>query len=329
MKVELKVVGGSRAGMVIPITGSQFMIGRAEDCQLKPRSELISRYHCALLTETSYVAVRDLGSKNGVYVNGERIGVEQELKNGDRLAIGPLEFEIVIAAAEPVATDPVADLVARVVASDSITPVQAAPAAPAKPAAAAPATPVQPAPAAPVQAAPAAPAAPVQSAPAAPAQPAPVTPAAPVQPVPAAPAQPAPATPAAPVQPAPAAPAQPAPATPAAPVQPAPVAPAQPAPAAPAQPAPAAPVQPAPAKPAAASGPASDDPDDLADWLLGDDDDASDETQTIQAALEDLDLPYTPQEPKEEKPEEKKPASGPNSSDAAANLLKNFFKGGR
>ena len=275
MKVELKVVSGSRAGMVIPITGSQFMIGRAEDCQLKPRSELISRYHCALLTETSYVAVRDLGSKNGVYVNGERIGVEQELKNGDRLAIGPLEFEIVIAAAEPVATDPVADLVARVVASDSITPVQAAPAAPAKPAAAAPATPVQPAPAAPVQAAPAAPAAPVQPAPAAPAQPAPVTPAAP------------------------------------------------------AQPAPAAPVQPAPAKPAAASGPASDDPDDLADWLLGDDDDASDETQTIQAALEDLDLPYTPQEPKEEKPEEKKPASGPNSSDAAANLLKNFFKGGR
>ena len=291
MKVELKVVGGSRAGMVIPITGSQFMIGRAEDCQLKPRSELISRYHCALLTETSYVAVRDLGSKNGVYVNGERIGVEQELKNGDRLAIGPLEFEIVIAAAEPVATDPVADLVARVVASDSITPVQAAPAAPAKPAAAAPATPVQPAPAAPVQAAPAAS----------------------VQPVPVAPVQAAPAAPAAPVQPAPAAP-----------VQPAPAAPAQPAPAAPV-----APAQPAPAKPAAASGPASDDPDDLADWLLGDDDDASDETQTIQAALEDLDLPYTPQEPKEEKPEEKKPASGPNSSDAAANLLKNFFKGGR
>lgn len=302
MKVELKVVGGSRAGMVIPITGSQFMIGRAEDCQLKPRSELISRYHCALLTETSYVAVRDLGSKNGVYVNGERIGVEQELKNGDRLAIGPLEFEIVIAAAEPVATDPVAELVARVVASDSITPVQAAPAAPAKPAAAAPATPVQPAPAAPVQAAPAAPAAPVQPAPAAPAQPAPATPAAPVQPAPAAPAQPAPT----------------------APVQPAPAAPVQPAPAAPV-----APAQPAPAKPAAASGPASDDPDDLADWLLGDDDDASDETQTIQAALEDLDLPYTPQEPKEEKPEEKKPASGPNSSDAAANLLKNFFKGGR
>ena len=57
----------------------------------------------------------------------------------------------------------------------------------------------------------------------------------------------------------------------------------------------------------------------------------SDETQTLQTSLDDLDLPYTPQEPKveqtEEKPQQK--SSGQSSSDAAANLLKNFFKGGR
>ena len=51
-------------------------------------------------------------------------------------------------------------------------------------------------------------------------------------------------------------------------------------------------------------------------------------------AADALDLPYTPKEPETEAstPEpEKKPASGgmPNTSDAAANLLKNFFKGGR
>ena len=71
---------------------------------------------------------------------------------------------------------------------------------------------------------------------------------------------------------------------------------------------------------------------DLADWLLGDDDADSGvaETQTMQMALNDLDLPYTPKEPEEEKVEEKpKSSGGPNSSDAAANLLKNFFKGGR
>ena len=299
MKVELKVIGGSRSGMVIPITIPQFMIGRAEDCHLKPRSELISRYHCALLVEPSYVAVRDLGSKNGVYVNGERIGVEQELKNGDRLAIGPLEFEVVVVADAPVKTDPVADLVARVVAENTVAPVKPAPVQPvAQPASAQPA--------------PVAPAAPVQpAAQSAPAQPAPVAPAAPVQPV----AQPTPVAPAAPVQPV---------------AQPAPTAPATPA----AQAAPVAPAyKPSPVQPAAPAGATSsaDDKDDLADWLLGDDDDGiSEETQTIQTAVDDLDLPYTPQEPKADAQEEKKPSSsGPSSSDAAANLLKNFFKGGR
>ncbi len=92
MDVQLVVASGSRAGQVIPITGQKFLIGRADDCHLKPRSELISRYHCAIISEEGYVAARDLGSKNGIYCNGERISTEQELKNGDKLSIGPLEF---------------------------------------------------------------------------------------------------------------------------------------------------------------------------------------------------------------------------------------------
>ena len=275
MKLELKVISGSRSGLTIPITIPQFMIGRAEDCQLKPKSELISRYHCAILSEPSYVAVRDLGSKNGVYVNGERIGVEQELKNGDRLAIGPLEFLVVLTSdapkPQPVQPAPapetprenVADVVARIVAQNSAHHVAHHPA-----------------------------------------------------PQPAAPA-PQPAAPA----PQPAAPA-PQPTAPA----PQPAAPA-PQPAAPA-PQPAAPAS-KPAAPAKSSS--GDAEEDLADWLLGDDDDdVSEETATIQTALDDLDLPYTPQQAKAEEPKQEKPRNAvPNSSDAAANLLKNFFKGGR
>ncbi|MDR1962881.1 MAG: FHA domain-containing protein [Planctomycetaceae bacterium] len=92
MDVQLVVASGSKAGQVIPISGPKFIIGRADDCHLKPRSELISRYHCAVISEEGYVAIRDLGSKNGVYLNGERISMEHELKNGDKLSIGPLEF---------------------------------------------------------------------------------------------------------------------------------------------------------------------------------------------------------------------------------------------
>jgi pSer/pThr/pTyr-binding forkhead associated (FHA) protein len=92
MDVQLVVASGSKAGQVIPITAPKFIIGRADDCHLKPRSELISRYHCAVISEDGYVAIRDLGSKNGVYLNGERVSMEHELKNGDKLGVGPLEF---------------------------------------------------------------------------------------------------------------------------------------------------------------------------------------------------------------------------------------------
>ena len=264
MKVELKVVGGSRSGQTIPITIPQFMIGRAEDCHLKPRSELISRYHCAILSEDAYVAVRDLGSKNGVYVNGERIVGERELKNGDHIVIGPLEFEIALSVALKGATKPkvdsISDVVARTVEQNAInvaTTKQAQAASQPTPAPA----PAQPAPAKPVQEAAKAPAS-------------------------------APAT---------AADAGPSPFT---------VAPIN----------------------AAAAASDSDDPSsELADWLLDDDDDESSNAQTVSmAAFEDLDLPYTPkEEEKEETVKEPQKASGPSSSDAAAQLLKNFFKGGR
>jgi len=92
MEIQLVVAGGSKAGQVIPVVGSKFIIGRADDCHLKPRSDLISRYHCAIISEDGYVAIRDLGSKNGVYLNGERVSMENELKNGDKLSVGPLEF---------------------------------------------------------------------------------------------------------------------------------------------------------------------------------------------------------------------------------------------
>src|SRR5262245_19784315 len=95
MEVQLKVLVGSSAGQTIKVPGPKFYIGRSEDCQLRPRSDLISRHHCAIIVEGEYVAVRDFGSKNGTYVNDERVSSERELKPGDHLKVGPLEFEVV------------------------------------------------------------------------------------------------------------------------------------------------------------------------------------------------------------------------------------------
>ena len=94
MDLKLRVLEGKNAGQEISVQGKKFLVGRAEDCHLRPGSDLISRHHCVLLVEEGYIGVRDFGSKNGTYVNEERVVGERELKPGDRLTIGPLRFEI-------------------------------------------------------------------------------------------------------------------------------------------------------------------------------------------------------------------------------------------
>lgn len=92
--LRLKVVEGKHAGKEIAVQGKKFLIGRAEDCQLRPGSDLISRHHCVIMVEEGYIALRDFGSKNGTYINGDRVCGEQELKVGDRVKVGPLVFEV-------------------------------------------------------------------------------------------------------------------------------------------------------------------------------------------------------------------------------------------
>ena len=125
MNVQLIVASGSRGGQVIPIVGERFVIGRADDCHLKPRSELISRYHCEIFLKEGDVFVRDMGSKNGVFLNGEQITEAKSLQNGDKLMIGPLDFfvNIVVEMKTQKATKvkSVSDAVARTVAIKSET----------------------------------------------------------------------------------------------------------------------------------------------------------------------------------------------------------------
>jgi pSer/pThr/pTyr-binding forkhead associated (FHA) protein len=98
MEVKLVCVGGKHAGQQVPISGPKFLIGRAEACHLRPGSELVSLYHAVILVGEGSVAVRDFASKNGTYVNGQRIEAERRLKTGEHLSIGPLEFEVRVAA---------------------------------------------------------------------------------------------------------------------------------------------------------------------------------------------------------------------------------------
>ena len=92
MSVRLKVLRGASAGKEVAIRGPRFFIGRSEECNLRANSDAISRKHCAIVIEDQDVTIRDLGSRNGTYVNGSRIEGVQKLQMGDQLRVGPLEF---------------------------------------------------------------------------------------------------------------------------------------------------------------------------------------------------------------------------------------------
>ena len=102
MTPKLKVLHGKNAGHEIRLKGSKFLIGRGEECQLRPKSDAISRQHCEFTIEGGQVSVKDLGSKNGTLVNGTRIEGATSLNDGDEIQIGKLAFTIVgLAVEEP------------------------------------------------------------------------------------------------------------------------------------------------------------------------------------------------------------------------------------
>src|SRR6185436_9233316 len=108
LQAELKILGGKHQGKSIPLSTKKFLVGREQDCHLRPNSDLVSRHHCVFSIDDYAVRLRDLGSTNGTRVNGKPLHGEVILKAGDQIGIGKLELELVIrqrsgsAAPEPV-----------------------------------------------------------------------------------------------------------------------------------------------------------------------------------------------------------------------------------
>jgi len=96
MHVRLKILQGSNTGKELKIPTPKCLIGRGEDCHLRPQSDAISRHHCVVVTSENEVIVRDLKSRNGTFVNEEQVSDEAVLLNGDVLRVGPLQFELII-----------------------------------------------------------------------------------------------------------------------------------------------------------------------------------------------------------------------------------------
>lgn len=97
MFATLTVIGGKQPGRAIPITGTEFVIGRDEKCHLRPNSNDVSRLHCSLIVDGGRVFLRDLGGLNGTLINHRLLRKgDLQLETGDLLEVGPLQFRVTL-----------------------------------------------------------------------------------------------------------------------------------------------------------------------------------------------------------------------------------------
>jgi len=107
VRITLSVTEGSLKGEEYVFhDAARCVVGRATDCDVALPTDVlnrdVSRYHCAFEIEPPTVRVRDLGSLNGTYVNGEKIGQRaaglepdemdlegvRDLRDGDEVRLG-------------------------------------------------------------------------------------------------------------------------------------------------------------------------------------------------------------------------------------------------
>src|ERR1043165_8967921 len=98
MRVTLKVLEGPYRGREFTFDQHDtFLIGRSDNAHLYlPDDRFFSRHHCLLEIAPPRCFLRDLGSTNGTFVNGQKVA-EVFLRNGDRIQGGMTVLEVQVA----------------------------------------------------------------------------------------------------------------------------------------------------------------------------------------------------------------------------------------
>jgi len=79
----------------LELPDGEFAVGRSASCQLSLDDPLVSRRHAVFTVAAGVVVVEDLGSRNGVLVNGQKIEGRFKVAPGDKVLIGSQELTLV------------------------------------------------------------------------------------------------------------------------------------------------------------------------------------------------------------------------------------------
>lgn len=78
----------------VDLAPGETLIGRSLECQVTIEDPLVSRQHARILVTGDDATIEDLGSRNGVKLNGLTVRTAALLKDGDRLRIGTRELVV-------------------------------------------------------------------------------------------------------------------------------------------------------------------------------------------------------------------------------------------
>jgi hypothetical protein len=87
------IVNDGRRERELVLVGT-IVVGRDPMCDVSEPDSLLSRRHAEFSIDGKWIVVRDLGSRNGIYVNGAR-KAETQLRSGDLIQIGNLQLRYV------------------------------------------------------------------------------------------------------------------------------------------------------------------------------------------------------------------------------------------
>ena len=95
MSARLVSYKDGKQDLAFPVADALTAIGRSPDNLIQLTDPDVSKYHAAVFRKTNVWHLKDVGSKNGVLVNGQRVR-EAVLKHGDKITVGSTElvFEV-------------------------------------------------------------------------------------------------------------------------------------------------------------------------------------------------------------------------------------------
>ncbi len=103
---KLVFIGAKFSGRIYEFVVPRTTVGRGDHNTLTIHDSSVSQTHCEIYAYGEDVIVRDLGSSNGTFVNGERLHKQQRpLKSGQTVSFGTVEARLEAAPAAASSTD--------------------------------------------------------------------------------------------------------------------------------------------------------------------------------------------------------------------------------